>query len=177
MRPDVPAKPAVVVGLAQARGKKKPGQVSQPPPSVPSSTRGPKRTAPPPVPARPRAPLPKPFDEPTRNVNESELLAAVRGAPSSFDDLPTRLGENRLFDDGAIDDGLSTLVGDSPKFLGASTIIDEPDQEATRLAHIDNISPGARSQNPARGDERTRAVDIRGERGDRRMSDVDWDID
>jgi thioredoxin reductase (NADPH) len=192
MRPDVPAKPAVVVGLAQARGnKKKPGAQPQAPANVPSSTRGPKRTAPPPLPpqaqpSRARAPLPKPFDEPTRSVAESELLAQIRGhSPNnpSFDDLPTRLGENRLFDDGAIDDGLNTLVGDSPKFLNTATVPDSrvledaADSEATRLAHIDSISPGARSQNANRNDERTRAVDIRGERGDRSMSDIDWDID
>ena len=179
LRPDVPAKPAVVVGLAQARRQKKP---SGAPPVPPSSTRGPKRTQPPPPPqhvARPRAPLPKPFDEPTRSVAESELLAKAREAPA-FEDLPTRLGGERLFDDGVIDDGLSTLVGESPpKFLNTSTIPDpreyDGDAEATRLSNINNIN-GGRSQNPNRGggDERTRAVDIR---NDRSMSDIDWDID
>jgi len=192
LRPDVPAKPAVVVGLAQARRQKKP-TAAPPPPAPPagSSTRGPKRTAPPPLPSSPpraRAPLPKPFDEPTRNVTDSELLAKARSAPSqSFEDMPTRMGEARLFDDGVIDDGLSTLVGDSlsdaPKFLNSATIPDPRDTyegdgegDATRLSHLSppNKSNGARSQNSKRRDEETRAVDIR---SDRSMSDVDWDID
>ena len=194
LRPDVPAKPAVVVGLAQARRLKKPTAAPPPPPAV-SSTRGPKRTAPPPLPNSPprgRAPLPRPFDEPTRNVTESELLSKARSAPqsprsvppSSFEDMPTRMGEARLFDDGVIDDGLSTLVGDSlsdaPKFLSATTIPDPRDTyegdvegDATRLSNLSN-GKAARSQNSKRRDEDTRAVDIR---NDRAMSDVDWDID
>jgi len=183
--------------LAQARRHKKPATAAPPPP--PSSTRGPKRTAPPPLPSSPpraRAPLPKPFDEPTRNVTESELLAKARAAPPSrsvpppssaaFEDMPTRMGEARLFDDGVIDDGLSTLVGDSlsdaPKFLNSATIPDPRDTyegdgegDATRHTNIKNLGNGARSQNPKRRDEDTRAVDIR--TGDRAMSDVDWDID
>jgi hypothetical protein len=186
VRPDVPAKPAVVVGLAQARRQKKPSGA----PPLPA-TRGPKRVAPPAPPssqppqppqvARARAPLPRPFDEPTRAVEESELLKKARAAPPagpSFDDLPTRLGE-RLFDDAGIDDGLSTLVGESPpKFINSATIPDAgtsrdfDDGEATRLSNI-NLN-GSRSQGAGRGDERTRAVDIR---NDRSMSDVDWDID
>ncbi|HEY3804135.1 MAG TPA: NAD(P)-binding domain-containing protein [Kofleriaceae bacterium] len=181
LRPDVPAKPAVVVGLAQARRQKKPSNAPPVPgSSVAPGTRGPKRTAPPPPPAqvRGRAPLPKPFDEPTRSVAESELLAKVREAAPAFEDLPTRLGENRLFDDGAIDDGLRTLVGDAPKFLNSATIPDpreyppdDSDGDATRLSNLNLGRPPNRNSN---GDERTRAVDIR---NDRSMSDVDWDID
>jgi len=187
-RPDVPAKPAVVVGLAQARRQKR--QSGQPP--VPPAPPPPpaKRT----VPALPtsksggrRAPLPKPFEEPTRAVQDAELLAQVRSAPgpgrvggpprggAPFDDMPTKLGDidARLLDDGAVDAALSAVAGE--KFIPTTT---EPqamlfdDNEATRLSNVDGSLPG-RTSAPSR-DERTRAVDIR---NDPSMSDVDWDID
>ena len=184
LRPDVPAKPAVMVGLAQARRQKRPGSAAPPPPPG-AGTKGPQRKAP----ARPRAPLPKPFEETTRAVSDAELLAQVREAPGPgrvppravFDDQPTRMGnvDARLLDENAIDEGLNTLVGNDampPKFLNTATIpehvvtnrFDElGNDEATRLSHIDNIQ----GRPPRAGDDRTRNVDIR---QDRAMSDVDW---
>jgi hypothetical protein len=110
VRPDVPAKPAVVVGLAQAQAARANNkrssdrvaaaprvtaqQAAPPPPPQP-----PQLPLPPPaprsrqmnavapsvtanvVPAQPRRPLPAPFnDEPTRQVDD-ELLTALRNAP------------------------------------------------------------------------------------------------
>jgi hypothetical protein len=188
-RPDVPAKPAVVVGLAQARRQKR--QSGGPPPPPPSVA-APKRSTQ--IQAQPaaksggrRAPLPKPFEEPTRAVQDAELLAQVRNAPgpgrvgpagrpggAPFDDVETKLGniDARLLDDHAVDAALA-VAGE--KFIPSTT---EPqamlfdDNEATRLSNVDGSLPG-RTTAPTR-DERTRAVDIR---NDPSMSDVDWDID
>lgn len=90
LRPDVPAKPAVVVGLAQAQASKSRNKRATAAPPPPSGPQPPQRrgspTAPPPVPgsvradARPpaRRPVPGPFgDEPTRQVDD-EILSALR---------------------------------------------------------------------------------------------------
>jgi len=88
IRPDVPAKPALVVGVAQARAKKPhsgamkrelPPPVSANPaplhlddPDVPNPSAGRK------PPAAPRRQVPPPFgDEPTRQVDD-EMLSALR---------------------------------------------------------------------------------------------------
>ncbi|HUS29879.1 MAG TPA: NAD(P)-binding domain-containing protein [Kofleriaceae bacterium] len=122
MRADVPAKPALVVGLAQARNKRqtggpvrnKPVSVAPPAPPVPDMRQplgDPRRplepmrskapSMPPPVPggrAAPRrtAPPPNPFHEKTRAMQDEELVNAVRSAPGpgrSLFDEPTRMGD------------------------------------------------------------------------------------
>jgi thioredoxin reductase (NADPH) len=107
LRPDVPAKPAVVVGIAQAqaarsnakrtseRAAASASQARPAPFSPPAESQAPLTLAPsPPPPPRsrsrsmsaeppppPRRPLPAPFnDEPTRQVGD-ELLSALRNAP------------------------------------------------------------------------------------------------
>jgi hypothetical protein len=192
-RPDVPAKPAVVVGLAQARRQKRQSGGPPPPPPMPVAA-PPKRSTQ--MQAQPagksggrRAPLPKPFEEPTRAVQDAELLAQVRNAPgpgrvgpapraggAPFDDVETKLGniDARLLDDHAVDAALA-VAGE--KFIPTTTepqamLFDHDDNEATRLSNVDGSLPG-RATAPTR-DERTRAVDIR---NDPSMSDVDWDID
>jgi thioredoxin reductase/ferredoxin len=167
---DVTAKPAIVVGLAQASSKRKrqtggpgpaqrPQPPSQPPPmraqppsQPPPFARNKPPSLPPPVPkdpsARtPRRELPKPFDDKTRQVNDQELLAAVRNAPGpggpgsplipggpgnrprtpGIFDAQTRVADldGRLaFDE---DDGLTrpgdglTRLDDEPKFLPSNT--------------------------------------------------------
>lgn len=196
-RADVPAKPAVVVGLQQAnearRQKRQSMAPSAPPPSqLPLPARPP---SPPPAPAqrskpatmqppprgkgptspppRGRAQLPKPFEEPTRAMRDEELLAAVRSAPGpgrSVFDEPTRMGsiDPSAFDN--LEDNATRADPDyNPKFLDAATehAPMHLDDEATRMAHIDRLPP-------SRHEERTRAVDIR---NDPSISDIDWDID
>jgi thioredoxin reductase (NADPH) len=122
-RPDVPAKPAVVVGIAQAnsrRDKKKPPpppHLAGPPQPTASLQRpGPRTAQPPPrpptrsqPPPQPRRAVPPPFsDEPTRQVDD-EILTALRsgeiasGQRASFNDEPTRMAppsvDMRAYDD------------------------------------------------------------------------------
>jgi hypothetical protein len=102
-RPEVNAKPAVVVGLAQANSRRSkrqsvaqpaqaPSRVMPSPPPPPSRVmpaqpppvpRAKGASQPPPTPGSrtPRRELPRPFDEKTRAVNDEELMAALRGAP------------------------------------------------------------------------------------------------
>lgn len=201
-RPDVPAKPAVVVGLAQAqRRAKKPGGPPRPPPAPSSGPSGPYKSPstnaplhlddadePRPSPARPRRPVPPPFsDEPTRQVDEG-LLEALRGrqggapapapaaAPPAFGDEPTRMSE---IDPRALDETMR--AGEQANARAASFTMDLEDHhgdEATRLASLDSIAAmeRARKQPAITGtqEERTRAVNIR---NDPSISDVDWDLD
>jgi thioredoxin reductase (NADPH) len=202
-RPDVPAKPAVVVGLAAARRQKRQSAAPPPPPGRQPARKPDPRAA---VTGRPRAALPKPFeaDVPTRAVNDADLVAQVRNAagpgriPGPFDDMPTRLGDvdARLLDQDVIEEALATMPGD--RFIGAATEpesrlgLDDNADEATRLSSIENVvtdrnlprqKPNARRARPGEAappnggeslDERTRSVDIR---NDPSMSDIDWDID
>ena len=191
-RLDIPAKPALVVGIAQARRSKRASAVAPPgsprskppsaPPPIPRTK--PPTQQPPPIPAigrtkntmQRKAMLPSPFNEPTRAVNDDELIKALRSAPgpgrTAFDE-PTRAAGND-FDDSA------TRPADDfpPKFLPVETEIDphafDEDEhgEATRLAKVDSIRPP-----PVRSEERTRAVDIRNDPRAGSMSDIDWDID
>jgi thioredoxin reductase/ferredoxin len=106
VRPDVPAKPAVVVGLAQAQAaranqRRTGDKIAAPRPTAPQAAPPPPpQPPPPPPPPGPRSrtmsavspnhapispptrrPLPAPFsDEPTRQVDD-ELLTALRNAP------------------------------------------------------------------------------------------------
>jgi thioredoxin reductase (NADPH) len=187
-RPDVPAKPAVVVGLAAARRQKRQSAAPPPPPGRQPARKPDPRAA---VTGRPRAALPKPFeaDVPTRAVNDADLVAQVRNAagpgriPGPFDDLPTRLGDvdARLLDNDVIEEALATMPGD--RFIGAATepqstlgLDDNTVDDATRLSSIENVVTDRnhpRQKHPP-VDERTRSVDIR---NDPSMSDIDWDID
>jgi hypothetical protein len=148
-RADVPAKPALVVGLAQARNKRQTGGPSpvQPARGKPATAPPPiPRAAPPPVPGRAPPPParggggrrpPNPFEDKTRAMQDAELIAAVRGAPgpgqapTSLFDEPTRMGE--------IDENLlaatqrEDLITDReqaadypPKFLSAATELSPP---------------------------------------------------
>ena len=191
-RPDVPAKPAVVVGLQQARRQK--GKVTVPPlaPQVAPPERAPKPKSPPP--SRGRAALPRPFDDgvATRAVQDAELMAAVRNAPGPgrvpgpFDAEPTRLGniDARLLDEHVSREGLAAMPGE--KFLAAVTeqnhslAYEDNSDEATRMSSMDAIAEMGRGNPPpvSRGaapvEERTRMVDVR---NDPNMTDIDWDID
>ncbi|HUJ63534.1 MAG TPA: hypothetical protein VLX92_33775, partial [Kofleriaceae bacterium] len=185
-RGDMPAKPAVVVGLAQANSARRARRQSGPPP-VPGSRTAKPPSQPPPV--RQKRELPRPFEEKTRQVRDDELMAALRGAPGpgrlSFDDdrnepfdEPTRMGDiDAKMLDAAAAAGRAIPVPENgeypPRFLAANTepsasIFENNEDEATRMAHIDS------ARKPQSTEERTRAVDIR---NDPSISDIDWDID
>ena len=183
-RPDVPAKPAVVVGLAQAQAGK-----------AARSKRGPgaRTGGPAPVAARPaapaRRPVPQPFsDEPTRQV-DGDLLSALREANNQH--LPTATQtatEAPMF----LQQPPARVV--PPPFPAVDPVTDpntlpnfdddggfDEVDHATRLdaslpakflkdAPLTDINPAV----PA-ADERTRAVNIRND--PRAMSDIDWDLD
>ncbi len=188
-RPDVPAKPAVVVGLQQARRQK--GKASALPPMPVGAPRpierAPKQKSPPQN--RARAALPKPFEDggATRSVQDAELMAAVRSAPGPgrvpgpFDAEPTRLGnvDARLLDENVIEEALATMPGD--RFIASITEqnqlpFEDNADEATRMTSMDSIAAMGRAPQPPSPsrDERTRLVDVR---NDPNMTDVDWDLD
>jgi thioredoxin reductase/ferredoxin len=180
-RRDIPAKPAVVLGLEQANSRRsKRHSVPPPPPrtSPPSSPPpAPVRSKPPttlPPPPRskqtsppPRRPAPNPFSEPTRAVRDEELLAALRAAPGPGQVLPDSARRAEFVDE--------ATVGADPEYAKkfiASQADSGPvsfEDEATRLAPVDSLDRVGRQG----GDDRTRSVDIR----DRKISDIDWDID
>ncbi len=149
-RHEVEAKPALVVGLAQARSKRGtagPSRTGEParskPPSLPppapsASGSSPPRTKPPtnaprtkpPTNAPPRRPPPSPFDDKTRAAAPAEdLIKAVRSAPGlgrSVFDEPTRMGDidAHLLDQTRPEEALPPHELDNkqaPKFLEAST--------------------------------------------------------
>ncbi|MGE0396647.1 MAG: NAD(P)-binding domain-containing protein [Kofleriaceae bacterium] len=153
VRPDVPAKPAVVVGLAQAQAGKaarSKRSTAAPPAPMPQTTRPPLpgtnaprpggNTRPP-----PRRPVPQPFsDEPTRQV-DSEVISALRNEqavsgrqkaptflptravpPPTRHEEPTRMAnvDAHLFDDGGFND-------------------DNPDHATTLDPHFDKFLKSA----------------------------------
>ena len=171
-RPDVPAKPAVVVGLAQAQASKSRSKRSTaaPSPPAPIAARPP---IPPTSPPRarnesrppPRRQVPSPFgDEATRQVDE-ELLTALRGNQNQMPEGPRQK---------------------APTFL-PSKAVPPPNvqfEEPTRMAKIDarafdepfgSDEPGTELDGPNRflknapttdpdysGDEATRMANIDG---------------
>jgi thioredoxin reductase (NADPH) len=225
-RLDVPAKPALVVGLEKARKKKgstggptvqrtnnappsrsmpaeqprsKPASLPPPvprakPPSLPppASRAQPQPGAlPRPKQPSPRRPVPSPFNEPTREVRDDELVRSVRSAPGpgrSLFDEPTRLGDVdadlllRTRHEEPVPVPPGTDPDYPPKFLPASTEIAPmhfDEDEATRLANPDgSLPPRRKAPPPRRGakhdPESTRAVDVR---NDPSINDIDWDID
>lgn len=167
LRPDVPAKPAVVVGIAQAKRAKKPGasQRVEPPRIEPPRIEPPQPMAPPPrraqspprlVPAPPppitrsqpvagRRPVPPPFsDEPTRQVDDN-ILAALRmqeparpPQPPSFHDESSRTYDATLYDE-------QTRVGgplDEHSESGASRTIERV-IERPRAAQLTTPAPSS----------------------------------
>jgi len=193
-RPDLPAKPAVVVGIAQAqnrRGKKPTGRPPPLPPPLPSAAKAPmhlrdeaeprarNESRPP-----PRRPVPPPFsDEPTRQVDDG-MLAALRNqqeasprpgrsVPPPFNDAPTRMAK---IDPRAYDEtGVATLAHPTHGHdLELTPIPEFSEDDATRLASREAVERALGSPAGAPNDERTRAVNIRSDDG---ISDIDWDLD
>jgi hypothetical protein len=227
LRDEVPAKPAVVVGLAAAAAARRakrtaasmPSQSDMAPDDPAPEVFSRKRpTAPPPVasapPAAPRTKrtVPPPFgDEPTRQVNEA-MLASLRAPgpaaaqkptgmpkPGPFDDQPTRLADINVAALSAIDegsDGFDAETRAEHPFLMESPSTDSglaslgraiptpihgvpqqppahlPPEDATRLANLDKIAAAERKRS-----ERGEVRGERGQRNDKSISDVDWDLD
>ncbi len=183
LRPDVPAKPAIVVGVAQAqRRAKNPGKRPPPPPHPNNAPLTLDDSPFPEVKFKPpagRRPVPPPFsEEPTRQVDDAGILEALRQLPggggadrgpapapppkAAFGEEPTRMAN---IDARALDEA------------GAAMLEDNSD-EATRLSNFDAIAameqrPRQPAAHPA-SEERTRAVNIR---NDPSISDIDWDLD
>ncbi|NVB77720.1 MAG: hypothetical protein HOV81_04935 [Kofleriaceae bacterium] len=127
-----------------------------------------------------RKPLPNPFNEATRAMQDEELLAAVRAAPGpgrvepargqergSLFDEPTRMGDidSHLIESTRRPDDITArenaVTGPDaeypPKFLPANTELSPPlfndrfdDDEATRMASVDGSLPPKRSRGPSR---------------------------
>jgi thioredoxin reductase (NADPH) len=193
---DVPAKPAVVVGLAQAQCRAKkastaPARREPPPPQAPLHLNDPPapRAARPPA-KPPRRPVPPPFtEEPTRQVDD-QLVAALRaseGDSIGFDE-PTRMADFdlRALDASAGEESTGPerptppvlpprpLPGASPLITAPpGTLDDHGLDEATRLDDLEALAAMERARRPG-NEDRTRAVNIR---NDPSISDVDWDLD
>jgi thioredoxin reductase (NADPH) len=177
-RLDVPAKPAVVVGLQQAnerRHKRQGGAPAAPPPQPPAPPRLPARTKPPtqqpPLraptrakgatqpPPRPRPGLPKPFDEPTRAMRDDELLAAVRAAPG-----PGRVADEPVRGVRSAP-GPGRSVFDEPTRMGGVDLsaFDNPEEGATSAEYPPKFLDAKTEHSPSPFDEEaTRMANVDG---------------
>ncbi len=147
-RADAAAKPALVVGIAQARSKRgSNGPVvplpargkgpSVPPPlpmtplaQPPAPTRGPKPSRPPPPPLpgvrgkeATKPPPPPPRRKPPTPFTETSRTAADPGLADSLFDMPTRLGDidSHLLEQTRPEPALPASDDDSARFLDAAT--------------------------------------------------------
>ncbi len=103
---------------------------------------------------------------------------------AGFSDEPTRMAniDARAYDEPFSEREPGTEIDPSARFLAQAPKTD-PDygaEEATRMANVDSFAAmerqrkgGAQPQQPP-AEERTRAVNIR---GDKSISDIDWDLD
>ncbi|MDB4959928.1 MAG: 4Fe-4S ferredoxin iron-sulfur binding domain protein [Myxococcales bacterium] len=205
-RADVPAKPAVVVGLAQANSARRQKRQSVAPPS-PSSARMKVPSQPPPPPSRskpgtappPRPhnnsqpppakrPVPRPFDDqPTRNVDEA-LLNALRSNPAasappsggsrSVFDEPTRMAnvDAKMLD--SLDEA-ATRASNAAKFLPANTVPSGSQQfdELEDATALATIDIAAIERAHRPGPGKEDRTRAVDIRNDKSMSDIDWDID
>jgi thioredoxin reductase/ferredoxin len=124
--------------------------------------------------------------QPVRPPQRGRLSKSMP-VPSPFDGEPTRMAkfDAHAMDDaavgGAVHDDFSdkTRPADDFKFLPQApatepgSLFDDSD-ESTSLSSIESIRAARSGANP---DDRTRAVNIRNDRNDPSISDVDWDID
>jgi hypothetical protein len=204
-RPDIPAKPAVVVGLAQARRQKRPSVQPEKGQRVESPTsrrmgeaptqRAPKN-GPPPLPGAAarmtgRRPVPAPFgDEPTRQVDD-KLLQQLRSGempaqqapahlpPSAFEE-PTRLAPvDPLFSD-THDDPMTRPGADGMPTppIGSMPLTgfeDNGHDEATKLASLEGIAAMERANRGQHTDPERTRAVDI--RNDQSISDIDWDLD
>jgi len=207
LRPDMPAKPAIVVGVAQAqRRAKKPSHAPSRPPPPPSKAPLTLDDSPFPSPAaaRPKRPVPPPFgDEPTRQVDDN-ILNALRALPGGmgdpnmpapapdapppkalFGDEPTRMAniDPRAYDETGIEE--RTDRGAANKY---STPLPSPKGASVFPDLEDNSDEATRLSNleGMTAMERARQAGLGGSeertravniRNDPSISDIDWDLD
>jgi len=205
LRPDVPARPALVVGLEQAKLNKKPSGA----PAVPALRRdAPSRpmaaavmpppqpppraaAAPPPTPPLPgrgqpsRRPVPPPFnDEPTRQVDD-DLLAALRSQqqatrpppspPSSFSAPPTPAP--RMAAAPSFNDEPTRLANVDPQLRTYDDNgIENNFDEATSIASLEGIAAMERARHQGPTSNEERTRAVN-IRNDPSISDIDWDLD
>ena len=200
-RPDVPAKPAVVVGLAEAQassrarqkrstaaGAAAPFSAPVAPPSSSARARNDSR-----APAPGRRPVPKPFtEEKTREVDDEIMNAlrahdekmayqrageATRIAPAPRGPAPRQPAPPEPYDVFEERNSQTQLEnGDFHKFLAQSPATDPIGMtfdDGDEKTRMTDASSIAQMER-ALPDERTRAVHIR---EDGSMSDVDWDLE
>ncbi|MBK7536255.1 MAG: NAD(P)-binding domain-containing protein [Myxococcales bacterium] len=180
VRMDMAARPAVVVGLAQASGgaKRRRGEPTSPPPL-------PARSAPPPPPTRRGPELPRPagagavpaFGEQRTRQVDPRLLSAARqgpGAMEGFDEEATRINEpmfaepNDATQLGAAVDPRAWAFEDSGRHVAPPRPLagfEDHREEATTLGSMDFDRP-AQSRREDRRDG-----------ADPRMPNVDWDLE
>jgi thioredoxin reductase/ferredoxin len=205
-RPDIPAKPAVVVGLAQARRQKRPSVQPEKGQRIESPTsrrmgeaptqRAPIKNGPPPLPGAAarmtgRRPVPAPFgDEPTRQVDD-KLLQQLRSGempaqqapahlpPSAFEE-PTRLAPvDPLFSDTA-DDHMTRPGADGMPTppIGSLPLTGFEDNAHDEATKLASLEGIAAMERANRG-QHTDPERTRAVdiRNDQSISDVDWDLD
>lgn len=204
-RPDVPAKPAVVVGIAQARRGKK----GRPPPPIPHAPPDPK-LAPLHLPDEPDATAPSgaavppstppsvpPSMPPTAprapGARPARPTAARRPVPPPFNDEPTRQVDDpamleafRASAERAAQQAPQSqppalppkhVFGDEPTRMAPPShpVVDDPRDERTRMASLEAIAAMENTHRP------TQPGDERTRavniRNDPSISDVDWDLD
>ncbi|HEY5938802.1 MAG TPA: NAD(P)-binding domain-containing protein [Kofleriaceae bacterium] len=207
LRPDIPAKPAVVVGIQQAQNrrtkKSAPERVQGPPPPPPRKPQSAQMAAPPrsrneprPQPTSARRAVPPPFsDEPTRQVDDN-ILSALRmqqaasppppsssSSSSSFNDEPTRMAkiDPRAYDETGIEQ--RTHPSDRGKFTPTAPATDPniPDLED----HSNDEATRMASLDGIAAMERARNHGVPNDertravniRNDPSISDIDWDLD
>jgi thioredoxin reductase (NADPH) len=190
-RGDIPARPAVVVGLAQAQAsapKRRRQEAGPPPPPPPAS-----RAAPPPLPQRRGPELPRPavaapppvpaFGEQRTRQIDPRLISAVRGpqggASEAFDEEATRINapmfsepHNDATHLGPVDPRMWAFEESGqhvipPRQLGG---FEDQREEATTLGTFEHFER-------QRQEESREGREGRREGRDPRLPDVDWDLE
>ena len=205
-RPDVPAKPAVVVGIAAAQAKARrdkrtnaASRVMGAQPEPQDHNQAPlhlEDAAPPPrakpktiVPPR-RAVPPSFNDEATREVDEN-VLASLRDLPArGKPSLPKpSTGKVNHFDEPTRMSNIDPRSYDEPDDVNATRLDNDPlaalampDEDATRMSNVSSFAGlpprrTAKAQPPAKGAVPDERTRAVDIRNDSSISDVDWDLD
>ncbi len=152
-RPDVPAKPAVVVGLAQAQAGKnarsKRSTAAAPPPQAPPPALQARRaqTVPPPLPGM------QPPPPPPRSRNESRPPpgpAPRRGVPQPFADEATRQGDDELLNALRASEQQQPRRQQAPTHLPSKAVSPPPSKAPLKLPPSKAPPPNVQFEEPTR---------------------------